>query len=308
MDGVAVIVSPGVCANELFELTRDMGCAAFLEGVDGGTGGREELGRSGARGRLTAIVSDASPDATGRFVAGGVEAAPLPVEGRSARGGSFRDAVLRANIRLIVWRARLGILIVTIIVFRLLTAGTSSYSSVRTFLNVLYPSRSSLDTSSDDFGDAFLLASRLSSASTSGGSVGESSAGNRTDDFRGLLLCCPSVTLLLAGLPTSQSSRRRFSAFRAASSRSLSMSRCRGDKRGGTEDFDVSGALPGVPRLFSKLPGRTPFMELPRSRGGGELCRPGAIAALSRLLPLGRAELPVELSLPRPASRVDDDS
>lgn len=144
-------------------------------------------------------------------------------------------------------------------------------------------------------GDPFFLRStRSSSASTSGGNVGDSKGGSRNGDLGRLDEVIVSEffgLLLLAG--STPASRGLFSPFLARLSLPPSRSRRRGDSNGGTECFGFTSTLMEPPRALSDLsevPGRVPLAS--RDRGGGDIGRLVGVAVdFDTIRPLGRDAL-----------------
>jgi hypothetical protein len=287
-EGVVLRSSPGVLAIELVELTRDMVILPFLEGVDG-AGRRAELDISEARGRFTAIESefDVSAEAIGRLRACGScgDSVVLSWCSPSFLGDKFR--YLRN-----AGRKRLGIRMVTTnLCFEVAFASlvSSVLSLAMPFRAVGWLRPSSFGLLSGAFGGVFLA--RCSSASISGGSVGDSRAGSRGGDLGFLVLEGGSSFFGLGCLGGSETSSRFF--FMSLSFRDESPCSCfsklrrNGDNKGGTNDLDAS-ALVGVCRLPVEAGGRAPFTVSSRCRGAGEAFRLELDGPLRILRPLGK--------------------
>lgn len=132
-----------------------------------------------------------------------------------------------------------------------------------------------------------------SSASTSGGNVGDKRGGSLGGDGGGLGFVCASearggFALTVASDPVS---RRFLSSLCESWS---SMLRRSGESRGGKADLDdldglFASALVGVCRWESAGGCLLPFIELPRGREGGESGRGGLASVLGLGRPFGSA-------------------
>lgn len=132
---------------------------------------------------------------------------------------------------------------------------------------------SSLILISVAFGGVFFI--RCSSASISGGRVGERRAGSRTGDLCRLAEEGGSSLLGFGCLVVSATSSRFFFASFSRDADSLwscfSKLRRNGDNNGGTKDFE--SALVGVCRLLVEAEGRAPLGASSRGRDAGEAVR-----------------------------------
>lgn len=284
-EGVTLAASPGVRARDPLELTRDMAGAPFFEGVEGGSLAGCII--SDVRGLLVASESDeASITPTGRL--SDAATPPKPV-GRSCRS-PFLDMVVSGFINAMnLCLSPFGIMSVTIL--RPRGSGVSSATVSARGLLVL-SERSAAGRASTVLGDPFFLSS--SSASISGGKVGDRRGGNLVGDFGRLDKDCVSVALGLAPFtPSAFASRDFFSPLLADASLFPSISIRRGDNRGGIECFEDTSTLMEPPRLPSCVLGRVPLVS--RDRGGGDKGRVVEVVADFKMFrPLGRREALVD--------------